>query len=79
MVIEGFRTVEEAQQKILASIMADNKGPAFSSFSAARQYSNDEMLRQSYDWFLQHGASEGLSPDRQFVKESIPWLVRKVS
>lgn len=47
------------------------------------KYSNDEMFRESYDWFIQHGTktarSEGASPHRSRVKEGVLWLLKKFS
>jgi nucleoside-diphosphate-sugar epimerase len=46
------------------------------------EYSNDRMLRESYQWFLEHGREKpgaGASPHRKAVKESILWLLRKIS
>ena len=46
------------------------------------KYSNDEMFRESYDWFLAHraaadGASGG-SPHRRRVREGVLWLLKKI-
>lgn len=47
------------------------------------RYSNDEMLRESYDDFLagnsQRNSSSAFSPHRKRVKESVLWLLRKLS
>ncbi|MFM7317636.1 MAG: NAD-dependent epimerase/dehydratase family protein [bacterium] len=48
------------------------------------QYSNDEMLAESYDWFLAHkddpsSASDAASPHRKPVAEGILKLIRKIS
>lgn len=48
------------------------------------RYSNDDMLQESYDLFL-HGAfdqadaASAFSPHRKKVKESVLWLLKKVS
>jgi nucleoside-diphosphate-sugar epimerase len=47
------------------------------------KYSNDEMLRETYDWFVTH--SEALRPEgrgganRSPVKEKMLWLLKKLS
>lgn len=47
------------------------------------RYSNDEMLRESYDDFLagksQQNSSAAFSPHRKRVKESMLWLLKKLS
>jgi nucleoside-diphosphate-sugar epimerase len=47
------------------------------------RYSNDEMFRESYDNFLAGGCDQGsksaFSPHRKRVKESVLWLLKKVS
>lgn len=47
------------------------------------KYSNDEMFRESYDWFKQNydrlAAEKAASPHRKPVKEKILWLVKKLS
>jgi nucleoside-diphosphate-sugar epimerase len=47
------------------------------------RYSNDEMLRETYDSFLSEtenvGKTSALSPHRKKVNESILWLLRKLS
>jgi nucleoside-diphosphate-sugar epimerase len=47
------------------------------------RYSNDEMLRESYDDFLagssQQNSSSAFSPHRKRVKESVLWLLKKLS
>jgi nucleoside-diphosphate-sugar epimerase len=47
------------------------------------RYSNDEMLRESYDDFLtgksQQNSSGAFSPHRKRVKESVLWLLKKLS
>jgi nucleoside-diphosphate-sugar epimerase len=47
------------------------------------RYSNDEMLRETYDSFLAEAGSASpantLSPHRRKVNESILWLLRKLS
>jgi nucleoside-diphosphate-sugar epimerase len=47
------------------------------------QYSNDRMLAESYDWFLQHGEEkprgDAGSPHRKAVAEGILRIVRKFS
>ena len=48
------------------------------------RYSNDEMLRESYDWFRTHREAAGDragagSPHRRPVREGILWLVKKLS
>jgi nucleoside-diphosphate-sugar epimerase len=46
------------------------------------RYSNDEMLRESYDDFLigksQRDSSSAFSPHRKRVKESLLWLMKKL-
>jgi len=47
------------------------------------RYSNDEMLRESYDDFLtgksQQNSTNAFSPHRKRVKESVLWLLKKLS
>lgn len=48
------------------------------------QYSNDEMLAESYDWFLAHkddpaSATDAASPHRKPVAEGILKFIRKIS
>ncbi|MFN7937882.1 MAG: NAD-dependent epimerase/dehydratase family protein [Bryobacteraceae bacterium] len=48
------------------------------------RYSNDDMLQESYDMFLngafdQADAKSAFSPHRKKVKESVLWLLKKVS
>jgi nucleoside-diphosphate-sugar epimerase len=47
------------------------------------RYSNDEMFRESYDWFLAHrdeaNQAKGGSAHRRPVREGILWLVKKLS
>ncbi len=47
------------------------------------RYSNDEMFRESYDWFLEHhaelAASKAASPHRSRVKEGILALLKRFS
>lgn len=46
------------------------------------KYSNDEMLRESYDWFCQHGSpsgTSGRSPHRRRVREGILKVIRRFS
>ena len=46
------------------------------------RYSNDEMMRESYDWFLAHRDDEVLddaSAHRKPVREGLLWLVKKLS
>lgn len=47
------------------------------------RYSNDEMFRESYEWFLQNydklAAQKSGSAHRKPVKEKILWLVKKFS
>lgn len=48
------------------------------------RYSNDDMLQESYDMFLngafdQAEAASAFSPHRKKVKESVLWLLKKVS
>jgi len=46
------------------------------------RYSNDEMLRESYDWFREHGGpgeKSGNSPHRKAVREGILKLLRRFS
>jgi hypothetical protein len=46
------------------------------------RYSNDEMLRESYDWFRSNRGSDGpagASPHRRPLKEGALWLLKKMS
>jgi len=47
------------------------------------RYSNDEMLRESYDWFLAHPdearADAHGSPHRRRVRERVLWIVKQLS
>lgn len=47
------------------------------------KYSNDEMLRESFDWLVEHGSARGTSdagsPHRKPVKEKILKLVKLLS
>jgi nucleoside-diphosphate-sugar epimerase len=47
------------------------------------RYSNDEMLRESYDWFLEHRderLSDGAaSPHRTPVRQGLLWLLKQIS
>lgn len=47
------------------------------------RYSNDEMLHESYDEFVASGSQEQpgseFSPHRKKVKESVLWLLKKIS
>ena len=47
------------------------------------RYSNDEMFRQSWDWFLQHkdrlAAEAAASPHRSVVKQRLLGLLKRVS
>lgn len=46
------------------------------------RYSNDEMMRESYDWFLAHRNDEvrdDASAHRKPVREGLLWLVKKLS
>jgi len=47
------------------------------------KYSNDEMFKESYEWFLAHreaaGASTGGSPHRRRVREGVLWLLKKIA
>ena len=47
------------------------------------RYSNDEMFRESYSWFLAHRAElhaiEAASAHRRPVREKLLWLLKKVS
>jgi len=47
------------------------------------KYSNDDMFRESYDWFLAHrgeAASTGKgSPHRRRVREGVLWLLKKIA
>lgn len=46
------------------------------------RYSNDEMMRESYDWFLAHRDDEvrgDASAHRKPVREGLLWLVKKLS
>ncbi|MCX7886379.1 MAG: NAD-dependent epimerase/dehydratase family protein [Verrucomicrobiae bacterium] len=46
------------------------------------RYSNDEMFRESYDWFCAHydrlRAEKAASPHRRPVREGILWLLKKL-
>ena len=45
-------------------------------------YSNDRMLQESYQWFVEHGSEtpgDGASPHRKAVKERILGLLRRLS
>lgn len=47
------------------------------------RYSNDEMLRESYEWFLEHrdaGLGAGVaSPHRTPVRQGLLWLLKQIS
>jgi nucleoside-diphosphate-sugar epimerase len=46
------------------------------------RHSNDEMLRESYDWFCSNRGTDGLagaSPHRRPLKEGALWLLKKIS
>jgi nucleoside-diphosphate-sugar epimerase len=47
------------------------------------RYSNDEMFRESYDWFVANydrlAAQKAGSPHRRPVREGLLWLIRKLS
>ena len=47
------------------------------------RYSNDEMFRESYDWFIAHydrlAAAKAGSAHRRPVKEGLLWLLKKLS
>jgi hypothetical protein len=47
------------------------------------RYSNDEMLRESYEWFMAHGedaAPDGArSPHRKPVRQGLLWLLKQIS
>jgi len=47
------------------------------------RYSNDEMLRESYEWFLAHrdvGLTDGASsPHRTPVRQGLLWLLKQIS
>jgi len=47
------------------------------------RYSNDDMFRESYDWFLANrriaGQSQGGSPHRRRVREGVLWLLKKIA
>lgn len=46
------------------------------------KYSNDDMFRESYAWFLanrQAGAAKGGSPHRRRVREGVLWLLKKIA
>ena len=47
------------------------------------RYSNDEMFRESYDWFLANydrlSASQTGSPHRRPVRQGLLWLLKKLS
>jgi nucleoside-diphosphate-sugar epimerase len=46
------------------------------------RYSNDDMFRLSYDWFLgnrQAGAGGSGSPHRRRVREGVLWLLKKIA
>jgi len=47
------------------------------------RYSNDDMFKESYDWFLAHrdtaGSSSSGSPHRRRVREGVLWLLKKIA
>jgi nucleoside-diphosphate-sugar epimerase len=46
------------------------------------RYSNDEMFRESYDWFSRHPEGESVetgSPHRRAVRQGLLWLLRRLS
>jgi len=47
------------------------------------RYSNDDMFRESYDWFLANrynvGGSKQGSPHRRRVREGVLWLLKKIA
>jgi len=47
------------------------------------RYSNDDMFRESYDWFLSNrqaaGTDKGGSPHRRRVREGVLWLLKKIA
>lgn len=47
------------------------------------KYSNDDMFRESYDWFRTHrqaaGEDKGGSPHRRRVREGVLWLLKKIA
>lgn len=47
------------------------------------RYSNDEMLRESYDWFLAHGVEssprDAGSPHRRALRQGVLWVLRQLS
>lgn len=47
------------------------------------KYSNDDMFRESYDWFLANreapGQDKGGSPHRRRVREGVLWLLKKIA
>jgi nucleoside-diphosphate-sugar epimerase len=47
------------------------------------RYSNDDMFRESYDWFLANrdsaALSKGNSPHRRRVREGVLWLLKKIA
>lgn len=47
------------------------------------RYSNDDMFRESYDWFLANRAAatsdKGGSPHRRRVREGVLWLLKKIA
>jgi nucleoside-diphosphate-sugar epimerase len=47
------------------------------------RFSNDEMFRESYDWFLSNcerlRTEKAGSPHRRTVREGLLWLVKKLS
>jgi nucleoside-diphosphate-sugar epimerase len=45
------------------------------------QYSNDEMLRESYRWFCEHRgtADGGASPHRTPVRQGLLWVLKQLS
>ena len=47
------------------------------------RYSNDDMFRESYDWFLANrraaGAAKDGSPHRRRVREGVLWLLKKIA
>jgi nucleoside-diphosphate-sugar epimerase len=47
------------------------------------KYSNDDMFRESYQWFLANrqaaGTAQGGSPHRRRVREGVLWLLKKIA
>lgn len=48
-----------------------------------KRYSNDDMFKESYDWFVSNGqaaqSTAGGSPHRRRVREGVLWLLKKIA